>query len=439
MKKAVPFFFVLFSGSLFFISCGKGTSLKLPPSKLSTRVMVSQSTTTTTALGGLFIIDAKKDKLASAPEIQAGSSPGMMAISPNRATLLVYDSTSKAVQVINTTTESTTGSIALPGNATSIILPATTSIGYAAVPTAANNLWSVPGAIEELNLTNGGVDTAIGVPGVQTVVSNNNGAQLLAFSPFLSPSVSNQVRVISPLVAVPPVDQGCETAPNSVCTAVGGFDQPVTAVFSGNTVYVLNCGAECGGAQASVQALDLATLTAGPPLPVDAATYAFLSGTTLYIAGTSPTNNSCAGQTTAATSCGRLDVVDLNSMTVSASYVITDGYHDRMDMSLGGQLFIGASGCTEVGNVNNPSGEVRGCLSIFNTTNNSVVIPPDNGDVTGLQGFTSRAVEYVVEGNTLRIYDTTKDALQTSPPSGGSTAQISLSGQLIDVKAVDFF
>jgi hypothetical protein len=84
-----------------------------------------------------------------------------------------------------------------------------------------------------------------------------------------------------------------------------------------------------------------------------------------------------------------------------------------------------------VGNVNNPSGEVRGCLSIYNTASGAVVIPPDNGDVTGLQSFSTRNVEYVVEGGTLRIYDTTKDVLQRT--------QISIVGQVIDVKAIDFF
>ena len=59
-------------------------------------------------------------------------------------------------------------------------------------------------------------------------------------------------------------------------------------------------------------------------------------------------------------------------------------------MTTNGQLFIGSHDCTNIGNVNNPSGEVRGCLSIYNTANGSVIIPPDNGDVNGLQGFTTR-------------------------------------------------
>jgi hypothetical protein len=106
-------------------------------------------------------------------------------------------------------------------------------------------------------------------------------------------------------------------------------------------------------------------------------------------------------------------------------------------MGLGGQLFVGSHGCTTIGNINNVTGEVRGCLSIFNTTNGNVVIPADNGDVTGLQSFSSRYVEYVVEGGNLRVYDTTKDILLKN--SFVSTGTITITGVITDVKAVDFF
>ncbi len=285
-----------------------------------------------------------------------------------------------------------------------------------------------------MNLTTGST-TTIGVPNAQTVISNANGSQLLVFSPFSGPAVSNSVYVISPLIAVPPVDQGCDNlAASSVCKVVSGFDQPVNAIVSGNTAYILNCGAECGGTQASVMVLDLASLTITNTIPVNGATTGFLSGSTLYVAGT-PKGTACPSSTSAPF-CGTLDIVDLKSMTDPNftnhnPILITNGYHDRIDMSLGGQLFIGSHTCTNVGNVNNPSGEVRGCLSIYNTASGAVVIPPDNGDVTGLQSFSTRNVEYVVEGGTLRIYDTTKDVLQRT--------QISIVGQVIDVKAIDFF
>jgi hypothetical protein len=230
---------------------------------------------------------------------------------------------------------------------------------------------------------------------------------------------------------------------NQVTTTVAGFDRPAYGVFSadGSVAYILNCGPECasGTITPSVQTLDLATLAVGTPLAVDGATIGWLSGSTLYVAGTSPNNNSCPA-TTKAPTCGRLDIIDTGSMTVTGSVVVTDGYHNRIDLSSNGQLFIGSYGCSTVGNVNNPQGEVRGCLTIFDTTkagNTTAVIPPDNGDVTGLQSFTSRYVEYVAEGGNLRVYDATKDVLLKNSLIG--TGTIEIAGKIVDVKAADFF
>ena len=129
-------------------------------------------------------------------------------------------------------------------------------------------------------------------------------------------------------------------------------------------------------------------------------------------------------------------------MAVTSSNLITDGYHDRIDMSINGQLFIGSHTCTNIGDVDNPQGEVRGCLSIYNTTNGAVVIPPDNGDATGFQSFTSRDVEYVAEGGNLRVYDTLIDSLlldNNNNPNLPETGTIVITGYIIDVKAIDFF
>ncbi len=57
--------------------------------------------------------------------------------------------------------------------------------------------------------------------------------------------------------------------------------------------------------------------------------------------------------------------MDLGSAKVTEAVVITDGYHDRMDITTNGQVFIGSHDCTNIGNVSFPSGEVRGCLSIL--------------------------------------------------------------------------
>jgi hypothetical protein len=409
------------------------------------RVLVSQGVTATFSFGGLRIINAQNDTAAPVGPLSAGSSPGLMAISPTRAVVAAFDASSNSVFGINAATETSMGTVRLPGPTTSMVIPTASAVGYAAVPTATINGFSFTGAVDVMNFNSGAITTTIAVTNAQTVVSNAAGTQLLVFS-----NDSDSVTVLNPGNAAPPVDASClASPPNSVCTIVTGFDRPVNAVINGNTAYILNCGAECGGIQASVQTLDLSTLTASStPTPVNGATVAFLSGSSLYVAG----NGTSSGQLcsslasagkTSATYCGTLDIVDTSTMTdpyfnsPSTEIAITDGYHDRIDMSVNGQLFIGSHVCTNIGNVNNPVGEVRGCLAIYDTTKNSVIIPPDNGNVDGLQSFTQRNIEYVAEGGSLRVYDTNKDILLINTFVPGGT--IPVVGYVGDVKAVDFY
>jgi len=421
--------------SIALVSCGGGVHTATGPSKITTRVLASQSVTSPTASAGLVLIDGEIDTLARGG-ISAGGSPGLMAMSPDRSVVLAFDSSTNRVYVANTKTEASTGSVQLPGPTTSLAIPLD-GAGYAAVPTAPLTGQPVGGVVA-MNLTSGGITATIGVPNAQTVVSNATGTQLLVLS-----NDSDSVTVVSPLL----LNTG-----NPVTVTVPGFDRPVSAVYSsdGSTAYILNCGAQCGGTQASVQILNLST---NPPTPgalvrVNGATVGFLSGSTLYVAGkgtqTGPLCTSLpSAAPTAAQYCGTLDIVNLNTMqdpyynNPATEIAITDGYHDRIDMSSNGQLFVGSYRCTNVGNVNSPQGEVRGCLSIYNTSTGAVVIPPDNGDVTGLQSFATRYVEYVAEGGNLRVYDTTIDSLLLT--SYIETGTITITGQIIDVKAIDFF
>jgi hypothetical protein len=432
LKKRILVLVVGLCASLSFNACGGYSKPKDPPSGLPDRVLASQGVTATLSFGGLVMINGYNDTLPRVAPIGAGSSPGLMAMSPTRNIVGAFDASSNNVYAVNTFTEADIGNVRLPAPTSSMVFPTASPTGYAAIPSATVNGFSLLGAVDIMNFT-AGVLTTIAVNNAQTVIANGAGTELLVFS-----NDSNSVTVLSPGNAVPPVDLSCYTnPPNAVCAIVPGFDRPVYGIVNGTTAYVLNCGPQCGGTQASVAVFDLSTLTITSTIPVDAATWALLSGSTLYVAGTPPTNNACTGQTTAATTCGRLDIVDLPSGTVTGSAVITDGFHDRMDLNVSGQIFIGSHDCTNIGNVSNPSGEVRGCLSIFNVANNSVLIPPDNGDVNGLQGFTGRQVEYVAEGGALRVYYTVTDTLLINDflPQG----TIDIVGYVGDVKAIDFF
>jgi hypothetical protein len=91
------------------------------------------------------------------------------------------------------------------------------------------------------------------------------------------------------------------------------------------------------------------------------------------------------------------------------------------------QVFVGAQHCSDV----NIKTEQRGCLSIYNPSQNKVVAGTDHGDVTGIAVVTGRNQVYVIENGEIRIWDTTKDTLLPS------TQQIDISGQAQDVAVAD--
>jgi len=219
-----------------FLSCGySNSSYYKPPSGLTTRVLASQSVSSPTALPGLLIVNGANDTLGRGG-ISAGSSPGLMAISPDRKTVLSFDSVSNNVEVVNDTTETAAGSLQLPGPTTSMAVLAT-SFAYAAVPGAILN-GSAPGAVVVMNLNAGGITATIGVPKAQTVIASPDGTQILVFS-----NDSDALTVVYPLL----VNTG-----SPVTATVTGFDRPVYGVFSsdGSTAYILNCGPECASGTA---------------------------------------------------------------------------------------------------------------------------------------------------------------------------------------------
>ncbi len=386
----------------------------------------------------LNIVNAAIDADVLSPSVVnlLGSStqPGLMAVSPNLKYTLVYSRVGNAVTVVNNSTEavataagssSSLPAIALPGFTESIAVSPFATAAYAAVPSAPVPGES-PGAVEVLNLQNGSTAASIPVPGAHFVVCSPDGNHVLVFS-----DNSDTVTVITT------IQIGTNTDPRSYIT---GFDRPVWGIFTDSrTAYVLNCGSQCGGKAAGVSLLNLGVATAVSTTPVSAATYGLLKGSTLYVAGTPlanpPGTNTCTGTTTSATTCGKLSVIDTSSMTVTGSATITDGYHDRMQISQNGQLYIGSHSCT---NINVPGGEIRGCLSIFNTNGGGVVIPPNNGDVTGIQQISGRDVVYVVQNGALNIYDTDTNRLQVTPgDTQNNNGQVDIVGQLYDVKLVD--
>jgi len=427
---------VLIAASVASVSCGNynnstSSSSQQSTSGLKFRAFVSNPLRPT-ANGGttpvIEIVDALQDKLPGFAVSLSGANPdpGLMAVSPNKKFTLVFSASNNAVTVIDNARESVVQSgsgalpsIALAGFTQSMVVGPDNLSGYAAVP-ATPVVGQSPGAVEVLSLSTASIAATLPVSGARTVAGSHNGNRILVFG-----DAPDRVTVIAPSLL------GTNTNPLASVQDSVAFDHPVWGIFSSDdtTAYILNCGPECGGSAASVTVFDLNTNTPGVSIPVNAATIGLLSGSTLYVAGTPP--GIPCGPGTAATICGTVNVVDLNSMTVTGSSVITDGFHHRMELGSNGQIFIGAKNCTNINTSASGSnaGEVRGCLSIFNTNNSTVVIPPEAGDVTGLQPITNRNVVYVIQQGELRIYDTTTDKLQGQ--------QVDILGQADDVKLVD--
>ena len=497
MKRVVILALLLLPTSLMWVSCGGSSSSGSRTSGLAYRAFISNSVTaSTTSAAGVYIVNALDDVRGPLSPISAGNTPGMMVVTPNLAQTLVFSSngtqsSDNQFTIIDNASESAAGHVILPGMTESFVVSPDSSTVYVAVPTFPVT-GQAPGAIEVINLPTGAITAAISCPPLnpnpptpppppvcvatppvppapsgfnqpyQFLTMGNTGTRILAFSQGAD-SVANTIAVITP---------SSVGTQYPVVTFVPGFDHPVAAFFNSDdtAAYVLNCGAECGGQQASIQTLDLKTNTAGPTgvvctpggnpscigtLDLTAGSVALVNGSTMYIAGTPPfiggvPQQPCTGETTAAQSCGLLTVVDLSNMTVTNSgIIITDGYHNGIALAANGQLFIGARTCTEIAPpIPPPAGaEVRGCLSIYNTLTStvgsvppgSVAIPNQNGDVTGIQPIARRQVVYLIQGGSLYIYDATSDALEYNPNDPFNPGEVNgLVGYFIDVKIVDF-
>lgn len=426
LKKFSICFLVLLLASVC-LSCGSSTpSSNSQTSRLTYRALVTNNVSAGNLAAGVYIIDAAKDVNPGRPPISAGNSPSMMVLTPNLADTLVFSGngtqfSDNILTIINNASESAVNQLNLRGRTESVVVSPDSSSVYIALPNA-TVIGQPPGIVEAVALSTG-VTGQAEVPAVHYLAMDNLGDRLFGFS-----DNSDSIALITP----------SQIGIGTSVTYVGGFDRPVAAFFSSDniTAYIVNCGAECGGVQASVQQFNLTTNVVGAALPLPAATVALVNNSTMYVAGTPAPASPCTGETTAATSCGVLTAVDLNSMTVmnSSPIIITDGYHNRIALGANGQLFIGARTCTEITPpVPAPTGaETRGCLSIYSTLTGAVVIPPANGDVTGLQPLSKRPVVYVIQGGSLKIYNTATAALQT-------TVQIvNLVGQFYDVKLIDF-
>jgi hypothetical protein len=401
-------------------ACGGGGGTAT--SGLSKRAFVSNDFD-----GTLHIEDAQND-VESPFIIATGGRPGTMVLSPDKSITLVFDAGDESLAVVTNSTESVKGRISLPNVSTSYVSMSDNTVGFAAVSNS-NVSPCIPRCVEIVDLA-----TTFNVTGTINVVNAPTAPPLNAATTLVMASTGNKLLVfggpsehVDTLVVIDTAV--AKTTPATAATQITSpsLDRPVSAVFSsdGAKAYIFNCGPECGGLAASVTMLDMSTNALSAPIPVLGATTGLLNGTKLYVAGSLP-GTGCDASTTA-TSCGRLQIIDTGTLTASAPIVITDGYHDHMELGSNSQLFIGARNCTNVSTAT----EIRGCLTIFDTAASKVVVPPVNFDVTGIAPISNRNIVYVVQGGELKIY-----ATDTNPPALTST-QIDVVGKAVDVRYVD--
>jgi hypothetical protein len=423
----------------------------LPPSGLTTRVLIAIQNPSPLTKGALQIVDAYYDtrykfnntNVTYSISGYSGALPISIQNMPEEQTGAVYGYGDGSFTLINYGKESSSGAVkSLTGTSSSIFI--TRSQTYiVAAQQAAHSLTIVNQST--------GAGVALGLPGVYRVSVNPGGSTALAFV-----ENSNYVYYPRQLTSAqtiaysggsstwPKAAVDCEpqNAPQwclfqaqspDATDATGNpygapltFDRPVKAVFSedGGTAYILNCGPECGGTTASISLLPVAptifligqqsgllpcntapcansSTTPITTVPVPGgSSNALVTGSTMYIVGQQLLSNGLF--------TGNLTVMNLTNNTVGSATSISDGQPgavSRMILADDNTLWIGMTKCNNGARIE--SGQPYGCLTMYNTATNAVtMLEPYLGDATGIADVEGYHKIYAVEGGQVYIFST---------------------------------
>ncbi len=260
----------------------------------------------------------------------------------------------------------------------------------------------------QLIVTYNGQAIPLNLPNVNRVAINPGNTIILAMT-----RNSNALYRIVQLTQtntpiVPPGSVDCEPLLLPIYCVVpvaGTYDRPIGAYFSldGSSVYVLNCGPECGGTTAGVTVLQsgsvatsniptvnplapgapspLAILPVPNPIPIPGGvTEALSDGTNLYLAGQSlfsQNANGTLGTTPRANGLftGYMTVLNQATDVPSNPVSISDGTHTRMLFADNNTLWIGSSQCAN--GERQATGQNYNCLTMVNlgTAPTATLIP----------------------------------------------------------------
>jgi hypothetical protein len=286
-----------------------------------------------------------------------------------------------------------------------------------------------------------GTSYGLNLPNVYRVSINPSGTAALAF--VQDSNLIYSVYKLQTNQHAPANAEDCEPQNLPVYCLLpvpGTFDRPTKAVFSadGNTAFVLNCGPECGGVQASVSFLPVAgiIIQSGSPIPPGAPTAvtatvpvpggdtdAIQNANLLYLAGQQLQPDGYFA--------GNLSILNVNSGQVTGTYSISDGTHLKMLFADDNTLWIGSQLCTQGERYHQGATTNLGCLTMFNTSSNSVtMIDSYKGDATGIAAVTGLSKVYTAEGGQVYIYNTATGAAMDN-------SQVTVVGTAYDVAYMD--
>jgi hypothetical protein len=430
----------------------------LPPSGLSNRVMIAIQNPSVFTKGALEIVDAYYDirsgRTGQPTSFSVSGYGGALPISiqsmPEENVAAVYGSGDGSLTTVNYQTEKTTGTVGgLNGLSSSIFMTRNGTYIFAA--SQASHVFTI------VNQGNG-ASYPLSLPGVYRVSVNPGGSMALAFVENSNYAYYPRQLTTAQSLAYsggpstwPKAAVDCEPqnapgwcmfqaqSPDQV-DATGNyygaplvFDRPRKAVFSadGSTAYVLNCGPECGGTNASISLLPVAPMifligqqsgllpcNASPctnthTLPITnipiagGASNALVDSSTMYVVGQKLMPDGYFG--------GYLTVLNLATNTLVPSsgtspnpVSISDGMPgavSRMIEADDNTLWIAMTKCNEGERFYN--NQPYGCLTMYNTSNNQVVLlEPYIGDATGIAAVTGLHKIYTAQGGQVYITST---------------------------------
>ncbi len=341
----------------------------------------------TGAQGALEILDALRDIRSSVYNANtsfsitgySGNNPTTILNFPDELRGFVYSNASPyTITPINYGTEAaTSGASTINSPANSFALAPDFLRTYAASEEAGQLI---------VGDATSGITYALNLPNVYQVAVNTGDTVALAM--VRNSNTLYRILKLNPNSTNPPGAVDCEPEILPVYCVVpvpGNFDRPVGAVFSpdGTSVYVLNCGVECGGGQnggAGISfipesVLYLNNIPTAVPYPAvvtntisipGGVTTGLTDGVNLYLAGQQQQPDGLFA--------GFLTVMPLNTLTPGTPISIADGNHSKLLLADDNTLWIAAQNCSVGERAKN--GLNYNCLTAYNTATATAAIVP---------------------------------------------------------------